>query len=113
VSAPLLVDTRYYPTKELDVLPVALHKPEPVYPPQAEEQDISGKVLLRLHLEADGSISQADVVSVTPGGVFGELFKKSVQDAVRTLRFKPAKRNGLAVRALVEFWIVFDQGETN
>jgi len=110
VNIPLTVDSRYYATRELDPLPAALHKPDPVYPPQAEDQGVSGSVLLRLHLEADGSISQTEVVSATPAGVFGDLFKKSALDSIRTLRFRPAKRNGQPVRALVEFRVVFEQG---
>lgn len=109
LSIPQIADMRYYAVKELDALPAALRKPDPVYPPQAEDQGVSGSVLLRLHLEADGSISQSEVVAATPSGVFGELFRKSALDAVRTLKFRPAKRNGLPVRALVEFRVVFEQ----
>lgn len=108
LNIPLAVDTRYYATKELDAVPVALRKPDPAYPPQAEDQRVSGHVVLRLHLEADGSISQSEVVVVSPGGVFGELFKKSALDAIKAAKFRPAKRNGLPVRALVEFRVVFE-----
>lgn len=112
INIPQLVDTRYYVVKELDAPPQTLRKPEPVYPPQAEDQGVSGSVLLRLHLEADGSISQSEVISSTPGGVFGELFRKSALDSVKALRFRAAKRNGLPVRALLEFRVVFEQ-DTN
>lgn len=108
VSIPLLVDSRYYTAKELDTQPSALRKPEPVYPPQADEQAVSGRVVIKLHLEADGSISKTEVISVTPGGVFGELFKKSTLDSVRTIRFRPALRNGQPVRAVVEIPVVFE-----
>lgn len=109
VNIPQVVDTRYHAVKELDVVPIPVVKPNPVYPPQAEDQGVTGKVLLRLHLEADGSISQSEVISVVPGGVFGEMFKKSALDAVRNLKFRPAKRNGLPVRAILEFRVVFEQ----
>jgi len=110
LNIPLLVDSRYYTAKELDVPPSALRKTEPVYPPQAEEQGVSGRVLLRLHVEADGSISKTEVVSVTPGGVFGELFRKSTLDSVRAIRFRPAQRNGQPVRAVVEIPVLFEPG---
>ena len=109
INIPQLVDMRYYVVKELDAPPQTLRKPEPVYPPQAEDQGVSGSVLLRLHLEADGSISQSEVISSTPGGVFGELFRKSALDSVKSLRFRAAKRNGLPVRALLEITVKFEQ----
>jgi protein TonB len=108
LNIPLVVDSRYYTAKELDVPPSSTKKPDPVYPPQAEEQGVSGRVLIRLHVEADGSISKTEVVSVTPGGVFGELFKKSTLDSVRATHFRPALRNGQPVRAVVEIPVVFE-----
>jgi protein TonB len=85
-----------------------LRKPEPVYPSQAEEQGVPGRVVIRLHLESDGSVSKTEVVSVIPGGVFGELFRKSTLDAIKGLRFRPAQRNGQPVRAVVEIPVVFE-----
>ncbi len=108
VSIPLVADTRYYSAKELDVQPSALRRPEPVYPPQADEQGVSGRVVVRLHLEADGSISKTELVSVTPGGVFGEMFRKSTLDSLKSIRFRPAQRNGQPVRAVVEIPVVFE-----
>ena len=108
VNIPLVVDTRYYSAKELDIQPSALRRPEPVYPVQADEQGVSGRVVVRLHLEADGSISKTEVVSVTPGGVFGEMFRKSTLDSLKSIRFRPAQRNGQPVRAVVEIPVVFE-----
>lgn len=108
LNIPQLADSRYYSVKELDVPPSSVKKPDPVYPPQAEEQGVAGRVVVRLHLEADGSISRTEVVSVTPGGVFGELFRKATLDSVRGIRFRPAQRNGQPVRAVVEIPVVFE-----
>lgn len=108
LNVPQLVDTRYYSVKELDVPPSSVKKPDPVYPPQAEEQGVAGRVLVRLHLEADGSISRAEVASVTPGGAFGEMFRKATLDSLKAARFRPAQRNGQPVRAVVEIPVVFE-----
>lgn len=108
ISVPLLADMRFYTAKELDVQPYALRRPDPVYPARAEAQGMPGRVVIRLHLESDGSVSQTEVVSVSPGGVFGDLFVKSTLDAVRGLRFRPAQRNGKPVRAVVEIPVVFE-----
>jgi protein TonB len=103
-----VADARYYIAKELDMQPSALQRPEPAYPPMAEEQGVSGRVVVRLHLESDGSVSKAEVVLVAPGGVFGELFKKATLDSLKTARFRPAQRDGLPVRAVVEIPVVFE-----
>jgi protein TonB len=108
LNIPLAVDSRYYTAKELDIQPIALHRPEPVYPVQAEEQGVAGRVVIRLHLEVDGTVSKIEVMSVAPGGGFGELFKKSTLDSVKNIRFRPALRNGQPVRAIVEIPILFE-----
>lgn len=110
LDVPQLADTRYYSVKELDVPPSSVKKPDPVYPPQAEEQGVAGRVVVRLHLEADGSVSRTEVVSATPGGVFGEMFRKATLDSVKGIRFRPAQRNSQPVRAVVEIPVVFEPG---
>ncbi len=108
VNIPVVVDTHYYSAKELDLQPSALRKPEPAYPARADEEGVSGRVVVRLHLESNGSISKTEVVSVTPGGVFGEMFRKSTLDSLKNIRFRPAQRNGQPVRAVVEIPVVFE-----
>lgn len=111
LNVPLLADARYYTARELDVQPFALRRPQPVYPARAEEQGVAGRVVVRLHLEADGSISRTEVVTVAPGGAFGELFRKATLDSLREARFRPAQRNGQPVRAVVEIPVVFEPDE--
>jgi protein TonB len=108
LDVPLLADTRYYLAKELDVQPMALRRPEPIYPPRAEEQGVAGRVLVRLRLEADGSISKTEVVSVTPAGAYGDMFRQATLEALRAVRFRPARRGGQPVRAVVEIPVVFE-----
>lgn len=111
IDVPLLADMRYYTARELDVQPAALRKPQPAYPARAEEQGVAGRVVVRLHLEADGSISRTEVMSVAPSGVYGEMFRKATLDALRDARFRPALRNGQPVRAVVEIPVVFEPDE--
>jgi protein TonB len=108
LNVPLLADVRYYTARELDVQPFALRRPQPAYPARAEEQEVAGRVLVRLHLEADGSVSKTEVVSVTPGGVYGEMFRKATLESLKDARFKPAQRDGQPVRAVVEIPVVFE-----
>jgi periplasmic protein TonB len=65
-----------------DVKPVK--KVRPIYPPEAEAQHVQGKVKVRLTVALDGSVTDAQVLSADPPGVFEE----SVLTAVRQYKFK-------------------------
>jgi protein TonB len=98
------VDLTYYGARDLDVQPHALHKIEPDYPAEADRQRLSGKVRLQLKLEADGRISDLEVISATPPGLFEDSAIKAFRDA----RFAPAQKNGHPVRALVQIEVLYD-----
>jgi protein TonB len=98
------VDLTYYSARDVDVHPRALREVRPDYPAAADRQQLSGKVMLQLKLEADGRVSDVDVVRADPPGVFEE----SAIKAFRAARFAPAQRNGQPVRALVLIEVVYD-----
>jgi len=72
------------------------------YPAQAKRSGFEGDVVLRLLIDADGSIAKVDIVS-DPGQGLGP----AAAQAVRELRFSPAKVNGVAVATTVPFTIHF------
>ena len=84
--------------------PRALREVVPDYPEDADRQRLSGKVRLQLKLEADGRVSDVDVVSATAPGMFEDSAVKAFRDA----RFAPAQKNGRPVRALVLIEVVYD-----
>jgi protein TonB len=98
------VDLTYYSARDVDVHPRALREIVPEYPYAADRQRQSGKVRLQLKLEADGRVSDIDVVSATPPGQFEE----SALKAFRDVRFVPAQKNGRPVRAMVLIEVVYD-----
>ncbi|MBD3812801.1 MAG: energy transducer TonB [Betaproteobacteria bacterium] len=98
------VDLTYYNARDLDVQPHALRVIRPDYPVEADRQRMSGTLRLQLKLEADGRISDIEVVSATPPGVFEDSAIKAFRDA----RFAPAQKNGRPVRALVVIEVVYD-----
>jgi protein TonB len=98
------VDLTYYSAREVDVNPRALHEVVPLYPDAADRQHVSGKLRLQLKLEADGRVSDIELLSATPPGVFDE----SALQAFREARFSPAQKNGRPVRALVQIEVVYD-----
>lgn len=98
------VDPIYYSARELDTQPRALDEIVPDYPAGADRERVSGKVRLQLRLEADGRISDIDIIASTPSGVFD----KATIDAFREVRFSPARRGGRPVRAQVLIEVVYD-----
>jgi protein TonB len=65
-----------------DVKPV--RKVKPVYPREAEDQHIQGRVKVRLGVDLEGNVTDVLVLSADPPGVFEE----SVLTAVRQYKFK-------------------------
>lgn len=98
------VDLTYYSAREVDVHPRALREVVPVYPADADRRRLSGKLRLQLKLQADGRVSDVEILSATPPGIFDE----SALQAFREARFSPAQKNGRPVRALVQIEVVYD-----
>ena len=98
------VDLIYYGVRDVDVLPQALRAVQLDYPAEADRQRISGKLRLQLKIEADGQVSDVEVVSADPPGVFDEAAVK----AFRAARFVPAEKNGRPVRVRVLIPVEFD-----
>ncbi|OYW40731.1 MAG: energy transducer TonB [Hydrogenophilales bacterium 12-61-10] len=98
------VDLTYYNAREVDVHPRALGQVVPDYPAEADRRRVSGKLLLQLKLQADGRVSDLQVLKASPPGVFDE----SALQAFRSARFAPAQKNGRPVRALVQIEVVYD-----
>lgn len=65
-----------------DIKPV--RKVKPVYPPDAEAQHIQGRVKVRLSVDLAGNVTDVELLSSEPAGVFEE----SVLTAVRQYKFK-------------------------
>jgi TonB family protein len=75
--------------------------PEPVaghYPAEMKAQGIEGDVVLALTVLPDGSTS--DIVVVKSGGA---EFDRAATDDMRTARFRPATRDGVAVPSRIQW----------
>lgn len=104
VAISTAVDLTYYTARELDVQPRALRTIELVYPVEADRQRLSGTVRLQLKVEADGRVSEVEVVSATLPGVF----EASAVQAFRAARFAPAQKDGRPVRAQMLIEVTYD-----
>jgi TonB family protein len=76
----------------------------PLYPRMAREQGWQGKVILRAHVTAEGTVKNA---TVQESSGFPVLDDSAVQ-AVKTWTFEPAKNGEFAVASIVDLPIRFD-----
>ena len=94
----------YYRASDLDERAVPLNFADVVYPERALAEGTRGAVKLRLLIDHEGTLRDASVMDARPAGVF----ENAALDAVRSLRFRPAIRNGVAVGSVKIIEVPFD-----
>ena len=82
--------------KEVTRKAIITARPEPLYTQEARRESVTGTVVLRLVLGADGRVTDVRVVKALPGG----LTEQAVE-AARGIEFIPAQRDGRAVSQYV------------
>ncbi len=101
-------DPTYYAARQLDVYPALEGALDLRYPAGAAASNINGRVVLLVLIAANGMVDEAGVVEAEPPGVFDG-------DAVRALlaaRFRPALRNGRAVKSRLVVEVSFGPAQT-
>ena len=93
----------FYADSEVDVVPVALDPIVPRYPSDADAVAGGGKVTLRLLIDAAGAVEE---VTVVESGL-PETFVESARQALIRIRFKPAEKDGQAVRCQIPISVVY------
>lgn len=88
-------DTRYYAARHLDHYPALLAALDLTFPADVAASERSGYVLLLVLIDVDGRVNDASVVEAVPAGVFDEEARRALLAA----HFKPAFKNGRAVRS--------------
>jgi protein TonB len=101
---PVMLDTRWYTAREVDVLPRPTQPVQPQYPEEARLKGQQGSVVLQLRIDQFGVVHDIEVVESTPPGVFDQ----ACLDAFGAARFLPAQRDGRPVRALVKIRVTFE-----
>jgi len=87
------------------VFPSGLILENIVYPRSARQQNIEGRVLLEIILEANGEIRSIRIISENPPNLG---FAEAAINAFRGVRATPAERNGIQVPARLEFPLLFN-----
>lgn len=94
----------YYSSREVDSPATAVGDALLVYPREALQLHVSGEVKLRLFIDEFGALVRSEVVSADPPGIFEE----AAAQAVRTMRFSPARKGEQTVRSQRTVQITFD-----
>lgn len=89
---------------QVDVKPRISRQVKPDYPAAARRQGIEGRVVARLLITAEGTVTRISIVSARPPAVFD----RSVRRALARWRFHPARFRGRAVATWVMLPIRFD-----
>ena len=98
---------RYFAAKELDVRASQINDVQLIYPKQAYEMRIAGKVKLRIFINEQGGIDMTSILEATPPGVFEE----AAFAAAQALQFTPALKNGREVKSQKTIEVVFNPYE--
>jgi TonB family protein len=77
------------------------HRVEPVYPMQARNQRLQGKVTLSATIATDGSVPEVAIVSGPP------VLAEAAKTAVKNWKFNPAKLNGTPIQIQKEIVVFF------
>ncbi|MEO1767285.1 energy transducer TonB [Thiobacter aerophilum] len=105
VDLPLPPDPTYYPARQVDEHPVLLSDTRPVYPEEAASHNVRGEVIVLMLLNEHGRADEVSIVEARPPG---QGFEEAVIAWLRDARFKPAMRQGRAVKARVVYHVTFE-----
>lgn len=84
--------------KQVDRAPAILHKVEPEFPEAARKMGLTGKVVAKLLVGADGRVSRISILEASPHGIF----EQDVLKALKQWEFKPGYYRNQAVAT----WVV-------
>lgn len=105
LDLPLPPDPTYYPARLVDEHPVLVSGGKPVYPDEAARRDLKGEVIVLMLLNEHGRADEVSIVQAEPSGMG---FEEAVIAWLREARFRPAMRQGRAVKARVVYHVTFE-----
>jgi TonB family protein len=92
-----------FTVKEVDRKPFVAFRPEPNYTEEARQNGLTGSVILKAVLTADGAVTNIKVASGLPYGL-----EQSAIDAAKRLRFIPAMKDGKFVSTWMQIEFYFN-----
>ena len=95
---------------EVDQKPRVIRAAHPVYPFEARQQGIEGRVTVRFVVDSTGQVREPKVAKVEPKEVEG-IFDKSALAVVKKYKFRPARKGGKEVDCIVNLPIRYSLSE--
>lgn len=102
--APAALSSDLFSLEEVDQVPAVQKQVKPPYPQRAKRLNVEGVVEVRFLVNQDGSVSDVEIVSATPAG----MFEDSVLKTLPRWKFSPGKKDGQLVRTRVVTSIKFE-----
>lgn len=100
----LSLGVKIWDEAQVDSKPIALFRVKPVYPQNAMNKNINGRVTIKLLVDRDGTVKTVEVLEAEPEG----MFEEATVNAVSQWRFQPAKVQGTAVACWVKTSINYE-----
>lgn len=94
--------SRYYRTRELDVVPGIMTRTHPEFPDMAR---VSGKVLIRLFIDERGTVEHVAILRAEPPNIF----EASARRAFLAARFTPGMKAGVPVKSQLTLQVDYTQ----
>ena len=91
-------------SEEFDVRPVPVKTPPPIYPDALRRDGVDGLVAVKVTIDEKGSVSECVVAKSSR-----VEFEQPAVEAVKSWKFKPASKDGVAVKSQVVIPIKFIQ----
>jgi TonB family protein len=83
-------------------MPELVHTEEAPYPPEAKAAGVEGDVVLRLTINVNGEVTDAEVVEGA-----GHGFDEAAQAAALAFKFRPARRRGKPIPVRIDYKYAF------
>jgi TonB family protein len=99
---------KYFTSRELDVRAEQTNMVDLIYPLQAYQMRIKGKVVLQIFINEHGGIDEIAILEAVPV----RIFEEAALTATLALKFKPAVKNGRDVKSLKIIEVNFDPYES-
>ena len=104
IAGSLAIATVSAQEAAFDVRPVPVKTPPPEFPSAMQRQGISGVVAVRVLIDENGAVAECTVSKSSHAE-----FEEAAVSAVKTWKFKPASKGGVAVKSSVVIPIKFTQ----
>lgn len=100
-------DTTYYAARQIDRYPELVTALDLRFPAGIDVAVSAGYVLLLVLIDAQGRVNDASIVEAAPPGVFDEEAMRALLSA----RFRPAVKDGRAVRSRLVVHVTYGKPE--